>query len=105
MNKRKGKKSKRPHHKTLKDTHVFRPTTDNWSPNYPDGTVKVRLYARQEFQHNKLHRTLIWIDVWGYDDIGMVKEFETIEEAERCFASLPFIISMQDLSERGFRGA
>lgn len=51
------------------ETYV--PTLDDWHPNFPRNTVRVRLTERP---HPAGHGPTFRISVWGADDEGMEKE-------------------------------
>jgi hypothetical protein len=82
----------------------FVPTTDDWHPTFPDGTVAVsRVIEYPEFARQKHPgRPGFKILVTGADDTGLEKEFYTHLEAQEAREALPVIITMQDLIERGF---
>ncbi len=80
-------------------TGTYYPATDDWYPNFPNELVKVSMHELP-FPSNEKE---IWrVSVFGADDCGMNKDFSTREDAYICLKSLPVIISMQDLLERGF---
>jgi hypothetical protein len=75
--------------------YTFRPTTDDWSPTYPDGTVAMSSVI-------PLRNGQFRIAVWGGDDDGFERDFDTEPEARRTLAALPAIITKTDLKARGF---
>lgn len=81
----------------IREGYTFRPTTDEWCPTFDDGTVGIKVC--------KLGNGKWRVCVWGGDDFGMEIDVATREEAERIFKSLPSIITIQDLKERGFVNA
>jgi hypothetical protein len=87
--------------------YTFAPTTDDWSPTFPDGTVAVsRIMESPEYWQQKYpERPAFKILVIGGDDTGLEKEFYTHLEAQEARDALPVIITMQDLLERGFEPA
>lgn len=54
---------------------------------------------------HKVKGRLNRVVVWGYDDFGMEQDFDTSEEAERCFNQMPSVIFKADLYARGFQNA
>ena len=77
-----------------RDGHEFRPTTDEWYPNWPGNMVHVRMCP--------LSDGLFRVCVWGADDDGMEIDVSTQEEAQAIYNALPPVISKKDLKERGF---
>jgi len=75
--------------------YIFRPTPDDWAPTFADGTVAVSNVM-------PLSNGKFRIAVWGGDDLGMELDLDTAQEARRQLASLPSIITLDDLQARGF---
>lgn len=80
-----------------KGDREFRPTTDDWYPNWPGDMVYIRMCP--------LSNGLFRVCVWGADDTGMEIDVKSKEEAQAIYNSLPPIISKKDLKERGFYSA
>lgn len=58
----------------------YRPTKDNWYPNFKNNRVRVTIHTFQKYQGKIWHR----VCVWGSDDCGMEKDFhgkKTIKQA------------------------
>jgi hypothetical protein len=85
----------------------FVPTTDDWYPTFPDGTVAVSGVIEYSERYRLDHPDWPYfkILVTGDDDTGMEKEFYTPEEAEATLSALPAVIAKQDLLDRGFHSS
>lgn len=77
------------------EDYTFRPTTDDWYPNFPGDLVGIKIIPL-------LKSDFFRVAVWGADDFGMEKDPLTHDEARQLVLSLPVIITQQDLIERGF---
>lgn len=74
------------------------PTVDDWHPNFPGDCVRVSSYARPEESWWR-------ICVWGADDTGMERDFDSVEKFEAALRRLPSVIAMADLLAAGFQWA
>lgn len=72
----------------------FRPTTDQWYPNYPEDLVKVTVV--------EYSKGGAMVNVWGDDDFGMQILVDTRMQALDIFNALPKVITIEDLQLRGF---
>ena len=73
----------------------FLPTLDDWYPNYPRHTVRcslVQLPTTKEYR----------VCVWGADDTGMERDFESYDEAKEEYDLLPNPITKDYLRIRDF---
>lgn len=57
--------------RTLERSEIHRPTSDDWSPNFPDGTVRISFL--------ELHDGMWRVCVWGNDDLGMERDYASTE--------------------------
>lgn len=66
----------------MKLNSYFKRTTDNFQPNIPGDLVSVMLgkLAPDTDEHR--------VGVWGDDDFGMVKDFDTYQDAQELFLEL-----------------
>jgi hypothetical protein len=78
-------------------TEVFKKTNDDWYGNYENNTCKL-IYIGQ------LSDDLFRVAVWGNDDFGIYKDFETEKEAIEIFEKLKEtkVINHKDLYDLGF---
>jgi hypothetical protein len=74
--------------------YEFRPTTDQWYPNYDGDLVKISVY---EYSKGGAK-----VCVWGADDFGMEIMVGTRMQALDIFNALPKVITQEDLKLRGF---
>lgn len=72
----------------------FRPTTDQWYPNYDGDLVKISVY--------EYSKGGAMVCVWGNDDFGMEILVDTRMQAIDIFNTLPKVITIEDLESRGF---
>ena len=86
----------------VSDPHSYRPTTDDWSPNFPGNLVAVGFIPLGSPYPNFEKATLWRVCVHGMDDRSMEKDVSSREEAYRVYKSLPVIITFDDLKSRGF---
>lgn len=70
---------------------VFKETQDEWCPNFKfdydnsQNFVRLSLLELEPYQNDpKLYR----VCVWGADDDGMEKDYDTLDEAYKIFAFL-----------------
>ncbi len=71
---------------------AFVPVTDDWIPNHPANTVEVSTMSlHQGLAPANAYR----VCVWGADDFGMERDFETKEEAIALYEDM---ISRESLS-------
>lgn len=77
----------------------FLPTTDDWYPNWPRGTVKCSLLD--------LRDKAVRVCVWGADDCGMERDYPHDEGDAACYLylNLPNPVTKQWLTEHGFQRA
>ena len=68
---------------------VFKETDDDWYPNYHKRLVKVIF-------HRQLTDGKFRTSVWGADDTGMCKDYDTREEA---YANFELIIAQQAVNK------
>ncbi len=73
----------------------FRPTSDDWYPTFPDGTVAIIAFPN----HNETRWRVV---IKGGDDTSMERDHVSRDEALRTLAGLPSIITRDDLEDRGF---
>jgi hypothetical protein len=57
--------------KKMERIECFKPTNDDWYPNYPNDTVRVALMVNMDNKGEIWHR----VCVWGADDCGMEMDF------------------------------
>jgi hypothetical protein len=76
---------------------IFKPTTDDWYGNYEVDTCKLKYLG-------KLSDGKFRVAVWGNDDFGIEKDFDTESEAIDMFDKLAKyeVINHQDLYDLGF---
>jgi hypothetical protein len=100
------RKKSKAHYRAIKDATTYRPAAEDWYPNFPNGTVRIRLIVHQYVNVlGQITGQLNRVVVWGNDDFGMEQDFNTPEEAERCFNQMPSVIFKADLYARGFQNA
>lgn len=77
-------------------TIFFKPSSDDWNPTYPDGTVKVAGY----WYNDGMRR----VCVWGQDDKGLELNTYNTEKADQLLKQLSCagLITIQMLLELGF---
>jgi hypothetical protein len=68
--------------------------SDNWCPNFPGDLVQTSLVRDGGGSWR--------VCVWGGDDLGMEKSFETRLQALECYQALPKVISQKILKDLGF---
>ncbi len=83
----------------LRNYVTTRPTPDDWSPTFEDGTVEIHMQARKWAPENP---TWCQISIWGGDDFYLVKRFDSEESMLREFNRIPLIIFQSDLLNKGF---
>lgn len=68
--------------RTPERSDLHRPTSDDWRPNFPDGTVRVSFLELSDGQWR--------VCVWGNDDLGMERDYAPTdrEAAHRLHALL-----------------
>lgn len=75
----------------------FLPTLDDWYPNFERHLIRVSF--------SQLYPCMLWrVSVWGNDDCGMERDFESRTLAEHTFVSMinrPYI-NKDDLLINGF---
>lgn len=89
---------------------MFRPTTDEWRPNFPGELVQVGMSPRYVRHRESKFAESEWkLEYWrvfvqGLDAFNSTMSFTTpdYEKARRVYMSLPLIISKADLRSRGF---
>ncbi len=71
----------------FKRREAFVQTKDDWSPNYPNNTVRVFLSQLPRMPNDEITYR---IGVWGMDDLAMDKDFVTNnpEEAIKLYEKL-----------------
>jgi hypothetical protein len=79
-----------------RDGFTFRPTTDDWAPTFPDGTVAISSPTTWPDGRSG-------ITVMGGDDDILSCAYASRDAAEAAWSGLPAIITKSDLAERGFR--
>lgn len=72
--------------------------TEDWYPNFPDGRVRASLMQLLPCSLNRYR-----VAVWGADDFGLERDFDTREEAQRVFDGLPLVIEQGHLRSIGFQ--
>ena len=76
--------------KKMKRIDVFKKTSDNWYPNYPNDMVKISFLKLPNILQNS---DAEWrVCIWGNDDFGLERDFQSKKEAMKTFE----IISDQD---------
>lgn len=82
---------------------VYKKTTDDWYPNFPDDQVKVILCQTGTTTRPGEFR----VSVWGGDDFGMEIDSEDLNEAKMVFSLVKEmkIITKTELRKLGFRPA
>ena len=75
--------------------YTFRPTTDDWVPTWPDGTVAISPIL-------PLNNGKFRVCLRGMDDFSLERDFEREEDARQLILALPAIITIADLQARGF---
>lgn len=87
----------------------FRPTTDDWCPNFPGETVALWVVSPvgEGVLRHPIEGCSRPIEQWlirisGADDTIMCYTAESKEEAQRVYRRLPLVISRADLLARGF---
>lgn len=81
------------------EKEIFKKTTDEWYPNFPNDEVEVSFLY--------LNDGTFRVCVWGNDDFGMELDFESLIEAEDIFDKIldMDIVNKQDLYNLGFEVA
>lgn len=77
----------------MKRQNVFKLTNDDWYPNYENNTVRLQYIGL-------LSDGKYRVAVWGNDDFGFEKDFDTESEAISMFRQLekyPLITKIQSL--------
>lgn len=73
------------------------PTDEDWAPSFPGNYVRVfcgSLIADPVFNYR--------VGIWGEDDLGMDRDFETLEEALSIFNRISYVHSFEYLRKLGF---
>lgn len=100
------RKKPKAHRRAIKDVTNHRPAAEDWYPTFPEGTVRIHLMVHEYVgADSKVRGHLNRVVVWGNDDFGMGQDFDTPEEAERCFNQMPSVIFKDDLYDLGFQNA
>jgi hypothetical protein len=84
--------------KNVRKLQCFKKTQDNWCPNFPNNQVLLSCCpVGEKFR----------VSVWGNDDCGMEKDFDTRKEALRIYNSLrqEEFVNFQTVKFWGFNGA
>jgi len=81
---------------TLEEKEIYKPTTDDWYPNFENNTIQISLLP--------LNDGTFRVCAWGNDDFGMELDFESLGEAEYIFDTIEkySIVNKQDLYDLGF---
>jgi hypothetical protein len=90
MTKQRPEHFQRPH--VLGGTYL--PTTDDWYPNFERNTVECSLL--------KLRDGMFRVCIWGADDTGMERDFESQMDAKAMFKALPNPVTRDWLKAQGF---
>lgn len=87
----------------MKDKRVMKRTQDNWYPNYPNGKVQLSLLRLRGCPDKRNWR----VCVWGYDDFGLERDFNSLAEAQPIFEKLErlSVLNKQDCYDLQFRNA
>jgi hypothetical protein len=90
------------------EEHKFKPTKDNWCPNYPNNQVRVSIFLNN--YDASTDEIIHLVSVWGDDDCGMEKEFrgrDKEDEALKCYAKIMNLdyVDFKHVKELGFVGA
>ena len=71
-------------------------TNENWYPTREDGTVKASLLSLSDGKFR--------VCVWGEDDFGLERDYESLLEAREAFKALPSVVEQKYLKDSlGFR--
>jgi hypothetical protein len=85
----------------------FYPTSDDWYPNYPRDTVRVRVHDQTT---PGAETVFIRISVWGADDVGMERDHYVpvsekegkLREVVKLADNLPNPLTKSWLRDQGF---
>lgn len=77
-----------------KTIRKFVKTPDEWFPCYTRHRVQVSLHQDS--------KTVYRVALWGNDDFGLEKAFNSKVEALNCYDTLPNPITIQYLKKTGF---
>lgn len=91
--------------------YAFRPTLDDWFPNFPGNLVGINIRPRyKRFRAGKFAASEWVLDHWaliiqGHDAWNSSWSFRapTQDEIRRKYLSLPVVITKSDLLSRGFK--
>lgn len=80
---------------------VFKPTSDDWHPNWPGNLVKVSFLT---LDTPSAGRTTWSVCVWGHDNYGMERDLTSEEEAFELFLWVTNLadVTQEALSGKGF---
>lgn len=75
---------------------IYKYTSDDWYPAFEMPCVEVKLQPISDGSHR--------VSVWGADDFGMFKDFETQTQARSMFAIIQRLtdVKQKDLKKLGF---
>lgn len=80
-----------------KEKYVF--TTDDWYSTYPNKQVRVR------FCQLPVNRSIYRVCVWGADDFGMERDFDSRVDALEMFNSIQDSTTIKELENLNFQKA
>jgi hypothetical protein len=84
----------------------FKPTRDNWCPNYSNNQVRVRIMCNMENKGKIWHRVCIW----GMDDLGLERDFFGAAQEKDALVVYGRVMNLdyvdfKPLKEMGFKSA
>ena len=88
------------------DEQKFKPTRDNWCPNFPNNQVRVRIMCNMEHNGSIWHR----VCVWGNDDCRLERDFFGVSQEKDALAVYAKVMNLdyvdfKPLKEMGFKSA
>lgn len=88
------------------DEEKFKPTTDDWCPNFDGNKVRVRIMCNMEHNGKIWHR----VCVWGMDDCGLERDFFGISQEKDALEVYARVMNLDfvnfaPLKEMGFKSA
>lgn len=83
----------------MQEKHVKLYTPDDWYPNYPNNEVELSIINLSDGQFR--------VCVWGNDDFGMEKDFNSADLAEQTYDTIKNsgVVTKEDLYVMGFETA
>jgi hypothetical protein len=78
----------------------YRPTKDDWCPNFDNNLVRVTLHTCMVNNGKMWHR----VCVWGDDDCGMEKDFHGKETKKDAVKLYKYLLSLPHIEKKILKG-